>query len=59
MAILQSNISPASEDFAANRAMMAELAADLTRHRSVAAAGGSEKSRERHPARGKPCRASG
>ncbi len=53
MAILQSNISPASEDFAANRAMMAELAADLTRHRSVAAAGGSEKSRERHQARGK------
>ena len=53
MAILQSNISPASEDFSANRAAMEELAAELARHRIEAAAGGSEKARARHQGRGK------
>jgi len=53
MAILQSNLSSASEEFAANRAVMAELAGDLARRRIEAAAGGSEKARERHRGRGK------
>jgi len=53
MAILQSNLSLASAEFAANRAVMQELADDLARHRREAAAGGSEKARQRHQARGK------
>jgi 3-methylcrotonyl-CoA carboxylase beta subunit len=53
MAILQSNISPTSEVFAANRTVMADLAADLIARRRMAAAGGSDKARERHEGRGK------
>ena len=53
MAILQSNIAITSEEFIANRAHMAELAADLIERRRLAAAGGSAKARERHEGRGK------
>jgi 3-methylcrotonyl-CoA carboxylase beta subunit len=53
MAILQSNISPLSEEFRANREAMARLAADLVERRRQAAAGGPAKARERHEGRGK------
>lgn len=53
MARLASHINPASEGFQANKAAMEALVADLNAKRAEAALGGSERSRERHLARGK------
>lgn len=50
---LPSAINTQSEEFAANRAAMGALVADLETKRAVAAAGGPDKLRERHIARGK------
>ena len=48
-----SQIDPNSEEFRANAEAMRALTAQLQARRAQAAAGGSEKSRERHVARGK------
>lgn len=53
MAILASSIDKNSADFRANAEKMRALTAELQARRAQAAAGGSEKSRERHVARGK------
>ena len=53
MAILNSQISPASDEFKANAAAMATLVSDLNDKRATAARGGPEKSRQRHLDRGK------
>ncbi|MFN3744082.1 MAG: carboxyl transferase domain-containing protein [Hyphomicrobiaceae bacterium] len=53
MARLKTAINTASEDFATNRAAMSALVADLAEKRRIAAAGGPERLRERHLARGK------
>lgn len=50
---LTSQISSSSEAFAANRAAMDRLVAELAERRAMAAAGGPERARERHLARGK------
>src|SRR5262245_59541512 len=50
---LASEIDPTSETFRANRAAMQALVADLEAKRAEAAAGGPDKLRERHVARGK------
>jgi 3-methylcrotonyl-CoA carboxylase beta subunit len=50
---LTSTLDTASERFAANEAHHRALAADLHEHLARAALGGSERSRERHLARGK------
>jgi 3-methylcrotonyl-CoA carboxylase beta subunit len=53
VAILSSSIDKTSADFRANAEKMRSLVAELKERRSKAALGGSEKSRERHAARGK------
>jgi 3-methylcrotonyl-CoA carboxylase beta subunit len=53
VAILSSSIDKTSADFRANAEKMRSLVAELKARRSEAAVGGSEKSRERHAARGK------
>jgi 3-methylcrotonyl-CoA carboxylase beta subunit len=53
MARLKTAINTGSDDFAANRAAMSALLQDLAAKRAVAAAGGPERLRERHLARGK------
>jgi len=53
MAVLKSQISPASPEFEANAAAMRALCADLAAKRSEAAVGGPERLRERHLSRGK------
>ncbi len=53
MARLKTAINTASEDYAANRAEMAALVADLSEKRCAATVGGPERLRERHLARGK------
>ncbi len=53
MARLKTSINTGSDDFAANRAAMAAVVADLAAKRTAAAAGGPERLRERHLARGK------
>ena len=50
---LTSTIQIGSDEFAANAAAMAKLVDDLAARRAEAAAGGSEKARERHVKRGK------
>ena len=50
---LSSNIKPASEEFAANRASHLEALALVNEAAALAAAGGSEKARARHTALGK------
>jgi len=50
---ITSSISTSSEEFKANAAAMRALVADLADKRAEAAAGGPEKLRERHVARGK------
>jgi 3-methylcrotonyl-CoA carboxylase beta subunit len=50
---LKSEINPNSEEFQANRRAMQALVADLAARRATVAAGGPEKLRERHLARGK------
>ncbi|MCB2080711.1 MAG: methylcrotonoyl-CoA carboxylase, partial [Novosphingobium sp.] len=50
---LTSTIQPGSDEFAANAAAMGALVSDLQAKRAEAAAGGSEKARERHVSRGK------
>src|SRR5215468_312485 len=50
---IKSEISRDSETFAANATAMEALVADLAARRAEAAAGGPEKLRERHTARGK------
>jgi 3-methylcrotonyl-CoA carboxylase beta subunit len=50
---LETSINTASEEFAANRTAMRALVADLQEKRAAAAAGGPERLRERHVARGK------
>ena len=50
---LTTAINTTSDSFRANAAAMAALVRELQSRRSVAALGGSEKSRERHAARGK------
>ncbi len=53
LAILSSAIDKGSAEFRANAERMAALTAELQARRAQAALGGSEKSRERHSARGK------
>src|SRR5262249_45753878 len=53
MAILASRIDTAAPEFRANATRMRALVAELEQRRAEAAAGGSDKSRERHLARGK------
>ena len=53
MARIKTTINSASEDFAANRAAMSALVADLAEKRREVAMGGPERLRERHLARGK------
>ena len=53
MPTLKSEINTASDEFRANRAAMQALVADLAQKRLEATAGGPEKLRERHIARGK------
>ena len=53
MAILSSAINTNSAEFRANAEKMRALTAELQARRAEAALGGSEKSRERHVARGK------
>ena len=53
MAILSSAIDTGSAEFRANAEKMRALVAELQARRAEAALGGSEKSRERHVARGK------
>ena len=53
MAILSSAIDTGSAEFRANAEKMAALTAELQARRAKAALGGSDKSRERHVARGK------
>src|SRR5262245_20594455 len=50
---IKSLISTSSDEFKANATAMRALVADLTSKRAEAAAGGPEKLRERHAARGK------
>ncbi len=50
---ITSSISTSSEEFKANAAAMRALVADLADKRAEAAAGGPDKLRERHVARGK------
>jgi 3-methylcrotonyl-CoA carboxylase beta subunit len=50
---IKSAISTASDEFKANAAAMRAVVADLAARRAEAAAGGPEKLRERHTARGK------
>jgi 3-methylcrotonyl-CoA carboxylase beta subunit len=53
MAVLPTSVSEAAPEFVANAAAMGALAEDLRARRATAAAGGPEKARERHTARGK------
>ncbi len=53
MAKLAPTVSSGSDAFKSNRAAMQALVADLAEKRALAARGGSERSRERHQARGK------
>jgi 3-methylcrotonyl-CoA carboxylase beta subunit len=53
LAILSSAIDTSSAEFRANAEKMGALVAELQARRGEAALGGSEKSRERHAARGK------
>src|SRR5256885_12233280 len=50
---INTSISTSSDEFKANAAAMRALVADLTAKRAEAAAGGPERLRERHVARGK------
>src|SRR5947208_1158007 len=50
---INTSISATSDEFKANSAAMRGLVADLTGKRAEAAAGGPERLRERHVARGK------
>jgi 3-methylcrotonyl-CoA carboxylase beta subunit len=53
MAVLQSSISPQSEEFRCNASIMRKLVDELVSVRSEIAKGGPHKARERHTARGK------
>src|SRR6516165_1796496 len=53
MPIIQSSLVTSSDAFKVNRAAMRSLVADLAAKRAAAAAGGPEKLKERHTARGK------
>jgi len=53
MAIITSKINPAGEKFTENAESMRTLVEDLENKIALCSAGGSEKSRERHKARGK------
>ena len=53
MPALSSRLDPRSQQFAANAAWHRELVAELDRRLARAAAGGGDKARERHEARGK------
>ncbi len=53
MPILKSSVSTTSDAFAANAQAMRALVGDLEAKRAEAAAGGSQKTRERHVSRGK------
>mgnify|MGYP006237512367 FL=1 len=50
---LRSNINAASQEFAANRASHLKAFATIEEAAALAAAGGGEKARARHTARGK------
>src|SRR5258707_7088932 len=50
---INTSFAPSSEEFKANAAAMRALVADLGAKRAEAAAGGPERLRERHTARGK------
>src|SRR3989475_1129520 len=52
-ALIASEIDRQADEFRANQAAMAALVADLARRRADAAAGGPQRARERHTARGK------
>jgi 3-methylcrotonyl-CoA carboxylase beta subunit len=51
--VIQTKVDTRSEEFRANRASWDSIAAELAEKRAVAAAGGNEKARARHTARGK------
>jgi 3-methylcrotonyl-CoA carboxylase beta subunit len=51
--LIASQVDTSSDEFAANRAAMAALVAELHERRADAAAGGSPRARERHRERGK------
>ena len=53
MPILKSSIDTNSKEFAANRAHMEKLAAELREQQAKAALGGDEKARKKHTDRGK------
>ena len=53
MAILSSSVDKATAEFRANTERMRLLVSELQSRRAQAALGGSERSRERHVARGK------
>lgn len=53
MARIESTVDTGAKEFAANAAQWRALRDDLAARRAAAALGGSEKSRERHTARGK------
>ena len=53
MTVLESRLSPNSEEFRANADAMRALVNDLAARRATAAEGGPAKARERHVARGK------
>ncbi|MEM1199268.1 MAG: carboxyl transferase domain-containing protein, partial [Pseudomonadota bacterium] len=53
MAVLSSSVSTTSQEFKSNQSAMGSLVADLVQKRAIVAKGGSERSRERHAARGK------
>src|SRR5215467_14462481 len=53
MPMIRSAVATGSDTFKANRSAMRALVAELEQRRSLAAAGGPEKIKERHLARGK------
>ncbi|MFT7460956.1 MAG: 3-methylcrotonyl-CoA carboxylase beta subunit [Planctomycetota bacterium] len=53
MTILKTSIKPRSEEFKANRDALHTVVSDLKEKVSIISAGGSEKAREKHLARGK------
>ena len=53
MTVIKSTVDTASPEFHANRSAMRTLIGELERRRAETAAGGSQRSRERHLARGK------
>jgi 3-methylcrotonyl-CoA carboxylase beta subunit len=53
LARIESTVDTGAKEFASNAAQWVALRDDLVARRAAAALGGTEKSRERHTARGK------